>query len=164
MAVTEEGLRTDTPEKRVRTSAPEVRTSDSEVRTPDVAELEALLQRAPRTPRMSRQGLAVCWIAVVGALILIAPAPSNTSTPLWAALLSMGFLAAFSVTLWALASDRGWALRASAVTAVAGIGLALACAQTGHHAGSWWAVELVAFAALAGASLLGRARRGTLGR
>jgi hypothetical protein len=136
-----------------------LRSSDPQIRTPEPAELEAMLGTEPR-PRLGSKprGLVFAWIGTMSFLFLFEPPPDNPSIPLWAALVSMGFLAAVSATLYGLGSKRGWALRASGMTAGAGMALAAACAQTGHHAGLWWAVELAAFTALMAATAA--ARRG----
>jgi hypothetical protein len=140
MALTEDRLRSRTP-------LPE----RAETPVPDAAELEALVggpQMARRLGGARHHGLAIAWVTVVGALLLLEPAPADASVPTWAALLSTGWLAALVATLVGLASGTGWSLRASAATAGAGIALAGACAQTGHHAGLWWVTELAAFTAL----------------
>jgi hypothetical protein len=141
MALTEERLRSGTPVPE-RTETP----------VPDAAELEALVD-GPRVARplgagVRHHGLAIAWVAVVGALLLLEPTPADASVPIWAALLSTSWLAALVATLVGLASGTRWSLRASAATAGVGIVLAGACAQTGHHAGLWWATELAAFTAL----------------
>jgi hypothetical protein len=141
MALTEERLRSGTPVPE-RTETP----------VPDAAELEALVD-GPRVAQplggaVRHHGLAIAWIAVIGSLMAWEPVPADSSVPTWAAVLSTGFLATLVATLVGLASGTRWSLRASAATAGAGIALAAACAQTGHHAGLWWATELAAFTAL----------------
>jgi hypothetical protein len=141
MALTEDRLRSGTP-------TPE----RSEAPVPSPAELEALVAAPSRAQRLGggvrHHGLAIAWVTVVGALLLLEPTPADASVPTWAALLATGWLAALVATLVGLGSGTRWSLRASAATAGAGIALAGACAQTGHHAGLWWATELVAFTAL----------------
>jgi hypothetical protein len=100
--------------------------------------------------------LLIAWLAGFGGLLAFEPVPDGASVPTWAAAISLAFLTSLGTTLVGLATRRPWALRASAVTAGAGVILAAACAQTGHHAGAWWAVELAVFGALLGMTRMAR--------
>jgi hypothetical protein len=143
MALTEDRMR------RVETRAGTP--SSGERAAPSADELEAMLRTPSPTPTVagaSYGGLLAAWITALALLFAFAPTPSDASVPLWSAVLSLGFLSAVVATLTGLAARRRWALRTSALTAGAGVAIAGACAQTGHHAGAWWAVEFAAFAGL----------------
>lgn len=94
--------------------------------------------------------LLVGWIAGFGGLIAFEPVPDDASISAAAALISTLFLFSLGATLAGLGTNRNWGLKASAVTAGVGVIVAAACAQTGHHAGAWWAVELAVFGAMLG--------------
>jgi len=100
--------------------------------------------------------LLIAWMVGFGGLVLFEPTPDQPSVPAWATVVSVTFLMALGATLTGLASRRPWALNASSVTAGAGLVLAAACAQTGHHGGAWWAVEFAVFAVLLGATQIVR--------
>ncbi|CAN5642855.1 hypothetical protein BH24ACT26_BH24ACT26_10610 [soil metagenome] len=151
-------------EERLRERSPEVIVPEPEVIVREPKELDGVLDappqpavRAPAEADAGRRQLLFAWIAGITLLFVFAPVPDEASVPMWASVVSLAFLSALAATLFALASGRPWGLKASAVTAGSGIVLAAACAQTGHHAGSWWAAELVAFGALT--ALTARAAR-----
>jgi hypothetical protein len=144
-------------------------------------ELEALWNASPaevdetahlRRPRRSTLDLAARipgvaliwgWIALFAGSVVFAPVPdSHAATPAWANLLAVSFvfalLGAPIVGRRLPAAGFGLATAAGAL----GVGLAVACTATGHHAGSWWLAELGgtgALTALAGAGLAGRLGR-----
>ena len=139
MAVTEERLSTPATSSRDRTESP----PRSRV-------------TAPRDDTLWTRVLLIAWMVGFGGLVLFEPTPDQPSVPAWATIVSLTFLLALGATLTGLASRRPWALKASGVTAGAGLVLAAACAQTGHHAGAWWAVEFAVFAVLLGATQIAR--------
>jgi hypothetical protein len=104
--------------------------------------------------------LLIAWIAVVGAVLLFEPSPANADPviPMWAEFAAAGFLFSLYGTMFGLSTRRPWALRASMLAVGFGAVLAIACAATGHHTGSWWAYELTAFGGL-GAMTRGAKRR-----
>jgi hypothetical protein len=104
--------------------------------------------------------LLIAWIAVVGAILLFEPTPANADPviPMWAEFAAAGFLFSLYGTMFGLSTRRPWAMRASMLAVGFGAVLAIACAATGHHTGSWWAYELAAFGGL-GAMTRGAARR-----
>jgi hypothetical protein len=68
----------------------------------------------------------------------------NAIVPLWASVLGFAFLAGLFSTMWGLAGNQRWALKASLATAGLGLGMAAACAVTDHHPAFWWGYEMVA--------------------
>ena len=111
--------------------------------------------RALRSTRDWSRPLLVAWGAVMVALIVFEPRPTDpTATPLWGELLLLGFAYALLTSVVGLATRRPWGLGTSALAGGLGMVIAAACAATGHHAGAWWVVEGVAFTGLATGSLL----------
>ena len=113
---------------------------------------EGISDRPARWMRL----LLVAWLAGVGGLMVFEPVPDDPSVPTWSVLVSLSFLTLLGATLVGLAKKRPWALRASTATAGVGVVLAAACAQTGHHAGAWWVVELGVFGVLLGLTQISR--------
>jgi hypothetical protein len=101
------------------------------------------------------------WMVALGTILLLQPAPSDPSAavPGWAWLLLTAFWAGLFATIYGLATKRSWALRASAVTAGLGMGVAVGCLATDHHVGAWWAYELGAFTTLGGLSAAAERQR-----
>ena len=122
---------------------------------PETSAHDSVADPTDRSTRWMRV-LLVAWLLGVGGLVAFEPVPDDSSVPTWSALVSLTFLVLLGAALVGLARNRPWALRASAVTAGAGVVLAAACAQTGHHAGAWWAVELAVFGVLLGLTQIGR--------
>jgi hypothetical protein len=153
MATTEERLREPTQE-RVREPAEELAGRGG----PAARELERLLERSPgaRVARWWSGGLLVAWLAGFGALVAFEPTPDEATVEAWAAAVGTLFLLAMGATLTGLATNRPWALKASTATAGAGMVMAAACAQTGHHAGGWWIAELAVFTGLLALTLTAR--------
>jgi hypothetical protein len=142
MALTEERLMRVEQESPPRAGTPEV---------PTVGELEAMLRSPRRIASMLRitHGVVLAaWLIALTGMLTFAPAPDDASLPLWSAVLSFAFGSALVATLVGLAARTPWGLRASAVTAGAGMAIAGACAGTGHHGGAWWAVEFAVFGGL----------------
>jgi peptidoglycan/LPS O-acetylase OafA/YrhL len=104
--------------------------------------------------------LLFAWAAVIGAIMLFEPRPDNAgvAVPVWAEFAAFGFLTALFATAFGFGNRRPWASGASLVAVGFGAVLAIACAATDHHTGSWWIYELVAFGGL-GLMTLGAARR-----
>ena len=144
MAVTEQRLTNPAVEDRDPTTARRPRTTESP--TWRSVEVETRWTRV----------LLFSWLIGFAGLVLFEPVPDNPSVPTWAALVSLTYLLALGATLIGLGTRSPWALRASLGTAGAGVILAAACAQTGHHAGAWWAVELAVFGALMAATQVAR--------
>lgn len=105
-----------------------------------------------------RRGLALAWVVVFAAAILLEPAAADpgASDPLWAVALFgalTGALAAMGVGL-----VRG--RRAGLLAGVVAAGLALVgsvlCPVSGHHGtvGAWWYLQMAGFAGLIGATLV----------
>jgi hypothetical protein len=82
---------------------------------------------------------------------LFEPAPNPHATvPLWAGILGFAFYTGLFTTVWGLAGNHGWGLKASLATATLGLGMAAACGLTDHHPVFWWGYEVVAMSALLG--------------
>jgi hypothetical protein len=146
--------------------------------TTDLHELEALwdlpVRRPPRdrefADRLSRRisrVLAWTWPALLVALAVFEPAPApNVQIPVWAEVVGDVFLLALLagiIARFAAAGPRP-ALGFFAATGGMGMALGIACRTSGHHTGSWWAVETAVFSALTLAAVAGlafaqRARR-----
>jgi len=129
---------------------------------PDVRpepETPVVRTRAVVSAKDSRR-LLFAWAAVIGAIMLFEPRPDNAGAvvPVWAELAGFAFLAALFATAFGFGNRRPWAPGASLVAVGFGAVLAIACAATDHHTGSWWTYELVAFGVL-GLMTLGAARR-----
>jgi hypothetical protein len=158
MALTEERL------MRVEDESPP-RADTSEA--PTVGELEAML-RAPRRIatglRITHGVVLAAWLIALTGMLTFAPTPDDASLPMWSVVLSFAFGAALVATLVGLAARTTWGLRASAVTAGAGMAIAGACAETGHHGGAWWAVEFAAFGGLLALTMRASKRMGSAAR
>jgi peptidoglycan/LPS O-acetylase OafA/YrhL len=130
---------------------------------PSEAPAEAEHPSEPRGAVVSARDarrLLIAWAAVIGVIMVFEPTPDNANpvVPMWAELAAVGFLSALFATAMGFGTRRHWAPRASLVAAGFGAVLAIACAATDHHTGSWWAYELVAFGGLA-AMTMAAARR-----
>ncbi len=115
------------------------------------------LQRVRHVSRGSRdwsRPLLAAWVAIVAALFIFEPRPSDpTATPLWGTIVLLAFTYAMVASMIGLANRRPWGLRASALAGGLGMIVAGACVATGHHTGAWWIIEGVAFTGLAAGSL-----------
>ena len=120
------------------------------------SEAAASVERAAEVEARWTRVLLFSWIIGVAGLVFFEPVPDNPSVPAWAGIVSLTYLLALGATLIGLGKRRPWALRASLLTAGAGVVLAAACAQTGHHAGAWWALELAVFGTLMAATGVAR--------
>jgi hypothetical protein len=126
----------------------------------DISPREA---RALRPARDWSRPLLVAWSAVMVAIMVFEPTPTDpTATPLWGELLLFGFTYALLTSVVGLATRRPWGLGTSALTGGLGMVIAAACAATGHHAGAWWMIEGVAFTGLATGSLVALRNRHAL--
>jgi hypothetical protein len=100
------------------------------------------------------RGLLGLW-TIIMLSVLFEPAPNPGATvPLWAGVLGFLFYTGFFTTIWGLAGNHPWGLKASLVTAGLGLGMAAACAVTDHHPLFWWGYEMVAMGTLFGFSRL----------
>ena len=142
----------------------------------DLQELEALWDLPARRPGRDRayadglsrrisHALAWTWPAVVVALAVFEPKPHpNVQVPLWGEILSDVFLLALLAGIIArFAAGPRLALGFFAASGAMGMALGVACRTSGHHTGSWWAIETAVFSALtfaaaAGLALAQRAR------
>jgi hypothetical protein len=89
--------------------------------------------------------------AIIMFSTLFEPAPNPHATvPLWAGLLGFAFYTGLFTTVWGLAGNHAWGLKASLATATLGLGMAVACGLTDHHPVFWWGYEVVAMSALLG--------------
>ena len=119
---------------------------------------------AARTKRIvsvkDSRRLLFAWAAFIGVIMLFEPRPDNADVvvPAWAEFTAYGFLGALFATAFGFGNRRPWAPGASLVAVGFGAVLAIACAVTDHHTGSWWTYALVAFGVL-GLMTLGAARR-----
>ncbi|MEA2509328.1 MAG: hypothetical protein QOG21_1410 [Actinomycetota bacterium] len=87
--------------------------------------------------------------AIIMFSTLFEPAPNPHATvPLWAGILGFGFYTGLFTTVWGLAGNHTWGLKASLATATLGLGMAVACGVTDHHPAFWWGYEVVAMSAL----------------
>jgi hypothetical protein len=94
------------------------------------------------------RGLLALWtIIMISTFFEPAPNP-NATLPLWAAILGLLFWTGFFTSVWGLAGNQAWGLKASLATASLGLGMAAACAITDHHPLFWWGYEMVAMATL----------------
>ena len=96
---------------------------------------------------------------MVVALAVFEPAPHpNVQVPLWGEILSDVFLLALLAGIIArFAAGPRLALGFFAATGAMGMALGVGCRTSGHHTGSWWAVETAVFSALTLAALAGLA-------
>jgi hypothetical protein len=118
-------------------------------------------QEASRTSRDWSRPLLVAWVAVMTALYIFEPSPTDpTATPLWGTILLLAFTYTLFATMAGLAVRRPWGLATSALAGGLGIVIAGACAATGHHAGAWWIAEGLAFTGLGAVSLAALGARG----
>jgi hypothetical protein len=120
----------------------------------DVAALPAGPARTGDVARNARMGwsraLLGLW-AIIMFSTLFEPAPNPHATvPLWAGLLGFAFYTGLFTTVWGLAGNQPWGLKASLATATLGFGMAVACGLTDHHPAFWWGYEVVAMSALLG--------------
>ena len=100
------------------------------------------------------RGLLGLW-TIIMLSVLFEPAPNPGATvPLWAGVLGFLFYTGFFTTIWGLAGNHPWGVKASLVTAGLGLGMAAACAVTDHHPLFWWGYEMVAMGTLFGFSRL----------
>jgi hypothetical protein len=138
--------------------------------TVDLQELEALWDLPAQRPRrdtefadrLSRRILRVlAWTspALLVALAVFEPAPApNVQIPLWAEIVSDVFLLGLLAGIIArFAAGPRLALGFFAATGAMGMALGIACRTSGHHTGSWWAIETAVFSALTLASFAGLA-------
>jgi len=121
-------------------------------------DLRAWITEPAAVSRRWGQALAVAWVLVYSAAVLLEPAPAdpNAADPLWAVALFMGLTAALGAMAVGLARGR----RIGLVAGVAAAGLALfgavMCPVSAHHAGigAWWFVQMAGFVGLMGATLV----------
>jgi hypothetical protein len=138
--------------------------------TADLQELEALWDLPARRSRLDREFadrlsrrisrvLAWTWPALLVALAVFEPAPApNVQIPLWAEIVSDVFLLGLLAGIIArFAAGPRLALGFFAATGAMGMALGIACRTSGHHTGSWWAVETAVFSALTLAAVAGLA-------
>jgi hypothetical protein len=145
--------------------------------TADLQELEALWKLpARRTPRVGSElaarlstrivsTLAWAWPVLLISLLALEPAPqSNAHVAVWVEVVSnLLVLTLLAGVVARFATEPRVGLGFFASAGAMGIALGIGCRTTGHHAGSWWAVETVVFsllalAAFAGLALAQRAR------
>ena len=143
MALTEERLR-----ERQAPGAPTASEVEALVRGPAEPGPAGATAPAWRRSLLSERGLLVAWLLGFGALLVFEPVPDDASVALWESVLAAAFTAALFTTFAGLAAGAPWGRRASALTAGAGIGVAVACVATGHHAGMWWLGEAAVFGGL----------------
>jgi hypothetical protein len=94
------------------------------------------------------RGLLALW-TVIMVSVLFEPAPNPHATvPVWAGVLSFLFLTGFFTSVFGLAGNHAWGLKASLASATLGLGMAAACAVTDHHPAFWWGYEMVAMTTL----------------
>jgi hypothetical protein len=94
------------------------------------------------------RGLLALW-TVIMVSTLFEPAPNPGATvPLWAGVLSLLFFTGFFTSVFGLAGNHPWGLKASLATATLGLGMAAACGVTDHHPAFWWGYEMVAMGTL----------------
>jgi hypothetical protein len=138
--------------------------------TADLQELEALWDLPARRSRLDREFadrlsrrisrvLAWTWPALLVALAVFEPAPApNVQIPLWAEIVSDVFLLGLLAGIIArFAAGPRLALGFFAAMGAMGMALGIACRTSGHHTGSWWAVETAVFSALTLAAVAGLA-------
>jgi hypothetical protein len=93
-------------------------------------------------------GLLALW-TIIMLSTLLEPAPNPHATvPLWAGILGFVFLTGFFTSVFGLAGNHTWGLKASLASATLGLGMAAACAVTDHHPAFWWGYEMVAMGTL----------------
>jgi hypothetical protein len=99
--------------------------------------------------------LAWGWPSVLGAVLMLAPAPAPGATYAgWVVGASVALVLGPVVAgLLALNGLRTSALAASAALGGLGIAVGIACRATAHHTGAWWIAETAMFAALAALSI-----------
>jgi hypothetical protein len=128
---------------------------------PERSQVDSPPRKSYRESRDWSRPLLVAWIAIMVALYVLEPRPSDPgATPLWGTIVLLAFTYALIASTIGLAGRRPWGLGASALAGGLGMVVAVACAATGHHAGAWWIIEAVAFTGLAAGSIAAlRARR-----
>jgi hypothetical protein len=105
-------------------------------------------EQAAKTRLAWSRGLLGLW-TIIMLSTLFEPAPNpNAVVPLWANVLGFLFLSGFFTTVWGLAANHSWALKASLVTGSLGLGMAIACGVTDHHPAFWWGYETIAMTTL----------------
>jgi hypothetical protein len=110
--------------------------------------VEQAEEQASRNRLGWSRGMLALW-SIVMLSIMFEPAPNPGATvPLWANVLSFLFLVGFFTSVWGLAGNQPWGLKASLATAGLGLGMAAACAVTDHHPIFWWGYEMVAMTTL----------------
>ncbi|HEV8687189.1 MAG TPA: hypothetical protein VGQ84_07925 [Gaiellaceae bacterium] len=111
----------------------------------------------PAEPRLLARSIFWGWIAVLATGILLAPAPDPHAVYPWYSAIALYAWLGAGVAAWALfsAGMRPLAYVVGSLAGAHGIVVGIACRQTGHHTGSWWLFETVAFALLTAASLVG---------
>ncbi len=108
----------------------------------------AMVDPAGNARQAWSRGLLALWTLIVVS-ILFEPAPNpHAIVPLWASVLGFAFLTGFFTTVWGLAGNQPWGIKASMATATLGLAMAAACAVTDHHPAFWWGYEMVAMGAV----------------
>lgn len=106
--------------------------------------------------------MMVAWVAALAAAVVLEPAPADPEAPapLWASLLFLATFAALGATAAGLARRQRMGLVASVVAGGLALFASVMCPVSGHHAsiGAWWYLQMTAFTALIGASLVGLRR------
>jgi hypothetical protein len=101
-------------------------------------------------------GLAVAWVAIFTAGVLLEPAPANpdASAPLIATVLGLGLMLGWLVMAVGFATRRRYGAASSLLASVVLVGMTIACPVSGHHSGigAWWFFELAGSTALVGLS------------
>ena len=137
----------------------------------DLQELEALwklpAKRKPRvTPEAARAAtksiakwLAIAWPVLLIALIAFEPAPApQVQVPLWGEIVTNALLLTVLAGIIArFATGPRLPLGLFSAAGAMGIAVGIGCRSSGHHTGSWWAVETALFSALALAAFAGLA-------
>jgi hypothetical protein len=160
----------------MRPMAPPIPTEEREREAADLELLEELWAApaagAPGEPRLRTARvwagehigwiLSASWLLFVASLFGAPAGDPNAVVPLWAEALVAGFFLALGTTGILAAVRAGTSVYvASTVSGLFGLGLAVACAATDHHAAGWWTYELAGTFALTALSVAGlrRSRR-----
>ena len=111
-----------------------------------------------RWPRI----MLVAWVGSLVAATVLEPPPANPNAPepLWASLMFLALFAALGATAAGLARRQRMGLVASVVAGGLALFASVMCPLSGHHGsvGAWWYLQMTAFTALIGASLVGLRR------